>query len=121
MADPLEDLLTEHADLEAPLADPSVHADPATARELGRRYAEIGPTVAAAHERDALRGDLEAARELGMAEEAAELEEQVAASRALHLRVAELSDVVTELLLPPLASDGRITARALAAYRNESL
>ena len=51
----------------------------------------------------------------------AELEEQVAASRALHLRVAELSDVVTELLLPPLASDSRVTARALAAYRNESL
>ena len=48
MADPLDDLLAEHADLEQRLADPAVHADQAVARELGRRYAEIGPVVAAA-------------------------------------------------------------------------
>jgi hypothetical protein len=29
--------------------------------------------------------------------------------------------VVTELLLPPVASDGRVTAKALAGYRSESL
>ncbi len=73
MADPLDDLLAEHADLEARLADPEVHADQSVARELGRRYAEIGPTVAAARERDEVRGDLQAARELEMAEEAREL------------------------------------------------
>lgn len=51
----------------------------------------------------------------------AELEAQVAQSRSLHLRVAELTDIVTELLLPPRASDGRVTAKALNTYRNESL
>ncbi len=51
----------------------------------------------------------------------AELEARVAESRRLHLRVAELSDVVTELLLPPRSADGRVTARALAEYRQRSL
>ncbi len=69
MAEPLDDLLAEHADLEARLADPSVHADQGLARELGRRYAEIGPIVAAAHRRGALQGDLKAAVELGMDDE----------------------------------------------------
>jgi hypothetical protein len=49
------------------------------------------------------------------------LEAELAASRALHLRVAELTDVVTELLLPAGASDERLTAGALQRYRGESL
>ena len=77
MADPLDDLLAEHADLEARLADPSVHADQGLARELGRRYAEIGPIVATAHQRDTLREDLKAAHELEMAEEATEIAAQI--------------------------------------------
>ncbi|GAB3773597.1 hypothetical protein FB382_000674 [Nocardioides ginsengisegetis] len=60
-------------------------------------------------------------RTVALQERIAELEAQVAESRSLHLRVAELTDVVTELLLPPRSSDGRVTARALNAYRNESL
>jgi peptide chain release factor 1 len=87
VADPIDDLLAEHADLEERLADPAVHADQAVAREFGRRYAEIGPTVAAVRERDALRGDLAAARELEMADEAAEIEQQV---EALDARIREL-------------------------------
>lgn len=51
----------------------------------------------------------------------AELEMQVAADRALHLRVAELTDVVTELLLPVKAADGRVASAALNRYRDESL
>jgi hypothetical protein len=51
----------------------------------------------------------------------AELEAEVARSRALHLRVAELTDVVTELLMPPRSTDGRVAAKALNAYRSESL
>ncbi len=99
MADPLDDLLAEHADLEARLAEPAVHADQATARELGRRYAEIGLVVAAAHERDALRGDLEVAREMGpeMADEARELEQQV----------AELDAKIREMLVPRDPADAK--------------
>ena len=43
----LDALLEEHAELERALADPSVHTDAAQARKLGRRYAELGPVVAA--------------------------------------------------------------------------
>ena len=60
----LDALLEEHAELERALADPSVHADAARARKLGRRYAELGPVVAAARELAAARGDETAAREL---------------------------------------------------------
>jgi peptide chain release factor 1 len=97
MAEPLDDLLAEHADLEARLADPTVHEDQVLARELGRRYAEIGPIVAAAQRRDALRGDLAAAKELGMDEEAAEL-------------AAELDQLETEivqLLVPKDPADAK--------------
>lgn len=54
-------------------------------------------------------------------ERIAELEHQVAQSRALHLRVAELSDVVTELLVPEPQSQHRVTASALHRYRGDSL
>jgi peptide chain release factor 1 len=97
MADPLDDLLAEHADLEARLADPSVHADQTVARELGRRYAEIGPVVATANARAALREDLQAARELEMTEEAAELEAQV----------AELDAKIVQMLIPKDPADAK--------------
>ena len=60
----LDTLLGEHAELERALADPSVHADAAQARKLGRRYAELGPVVAAARELATARDDEVAAREL---------------------------------------------------------
>ncbi|HET9655672.1 MAG TPA: hypothetical protein VFP72_09985, partial [Kineosporiaceae bacterium] len=42
-------LRSEHAELEQRLADPAVHADPAVARSLGRRYAELTGVVDAFH------------------------------------------------------------------------
>ena len=60
----LKGLLEEHAQLEEQLADPSVHADQARARKLGRRYAELSPVVKTIRELDAAREDLEAAKEL---------------------------------------------------------
>lgn len=51
----------------------------------------------------------------------AELEAQVEASRALHLRVATLTDVVAELLLPAAQQDEEITMQALRDYRQRSL
>lgn len=51
----------------------------------------------------------------------AALEAEVERSRALHLRVGELTDVVTELLLPRRDQDDRITAQALHDYRDRSL
>jgi peptide chain release factor 1 len=57
-------LVAEHADVERRLADPGVHADPATARRLGRRYAELGAVVRAYDEWRRLGEDIAAAREL---------------------------------------------------------
>ena len=51
-------LLAEHAELERKRADPSVHADQALARRLGRRYAELSRIAETAHQLEATQGDL---------------------------------------------------------------
>ena len=85
-------LLDEHAELEQRLADPEVLADPAAARKLGRRYAELGPVVAVANELAATRADLSAARELAEEDRAfaAEADELAARVEPLEARLAEL-------------------------------
>ncbi len=50
-----------------------------------------------------------------------ELEREVQRSRRLHLRVAALQDVVTELLLEPEHRRDAVTEKALRSYRKESL
>jgi hypothetical protein len=50
-----------------------------------------------------------------------ELEREVQQARRLHLRVATLQDVVTELLLEPGLRDTGVTSEALARYREDSL
>ena len=65
MFNQLDELVAEYAALEEKLADPAVHADQNQARTLGRRYAELGPIVAAYKDWQRLRDDLSAARELG--------------------------------------------------------
>ena len=92
MFEQLDELVSEYADLERKLADPSIHADQNEARRLGRRYAEIGPTVQAFQEWRRLGGDLETARELAHEDptfkaEASALEEQ---REALEQRIREL-------------------------------
>ncbi|SDF70371.1 peptide chain release factor 1 [Pseudonocardia oroxyli] len=97
----VESLVDEYAELETRLADPSVHADPALARKLGRRYAELGPTVAVARELATARSDLAAARELA-AEDPAFAEEAAALATA----VPELESRLAELLVPRDPHDG---------------
>jgi peptide chain release factor 1 len=89
------ELVAEHDDLERQLADPAVHTDQAVARRLGRRYAQLGPVVAAY--RDWLRtgGDLSAARELA-GEDPAFAEE----AETLAARLHELAEQLTVLLVP---------------------
>jgi peptide chain release factor 1 len=100
--DRLAGLLAEHAELEATLADPAVHADTGRARRLGRRYAQLAPVVETARALDAARDDLAAARELAgeddsFAAEAAELEQQVEG----------LTGRLTEQLLPKDPDDDK--------------
>ncbi len=95
MADPLDDLLAEHALLEERLADPKVHEDQGQARELGRRYAELGPIVAAVAVRDSLREDLQAARELGMDDEVP----------GMQVDLDAVEDKIVQLMIPKDPAD----------------
>ncbi|SDY67134.1 bacterial peptide chain release factor 1 (bRF-1) [Micromonospora pattaloongensis] len=85
-------LLDEYAELEKRLADPSIHADQATARRVGRRFAELVPLHKAAGELEQARADLSAARELADEDPAfaAEAETIAAGLPALEERLAEL-------------------------------
>ena len=89
---PAAGLIAEYAELQNRLSDPSVHADQANARRLGRRYAELTPIVTTAAALEEARGNLEAATEFlaqdaSFADEAAELTEQVS---TLESKLAEL-------------------------------
>ena len=88
-------LLDEYAQLEKQLSDPSLHADQARARQVGRRYAELTPVHRTATELDTARADLDAARELA-AEDAA----FAAEAESLEARIKELEQRLAELLAP---------------------
>ena len=57
-------LLAEHRELTARLSDPAVHQDPALARRLNRRFAELGAVVTAHRAWSAAAEELADAREL---------------------------------------------------------
>lgn len=104
-----EDLAAELADVERQLADPQVHADQAAARQLGRRYAQLRPVVAAYREWTSVHEDRAAALELAemgdstFADEAAALaeREEVAAEKLRTLLIPrdplDDKDVIVEV------------------------
>ncbi|MFJ8963826.1 peptide chain release factor 1 [Lentzea sp. NPDC102401] len=101
MSQSLDSLLAEYDELEKKLADPSVHADQAGARKLGKRYAALGPVVKTAREIEQAKSDLEAAKELAaedrsFQEEVEQIEEQL----------PKLEEKLNELLLPRDPHDG---------------
>ena len=57
-------LVAEHAELERSMADPELHADQSALRRTTKRYAALGPVVAAYRALAAARADLAAAHEL---------------------------------------------------------
>ena len=95
MFEQVQTLLDEYAHLEHELAEPSVHADPGKARQLGRRYAELGPIVAAYRRWAVLRDDTAAAHELTA-------EDSSFAAEAGHLdeELVRLAERLRELLVP---------------------
>jgi peptide chain release factor 1 len=90
--DRLGALLDEYAELERRLSDPTLHADQAAARRVGRRFAQLAPISRAAAELDQARTDLAAARELAHEDPdfAAEAEELAQRIPAIEERLAEL-------------------------------
>jgi peptide chain release factor 1 len=91
----IDALLDEHADLERQLADPELHSDPARARKVGRRFAQLAPIVATFRKLQAARGDLQAARELAVVDESFAAE-----ASDLEARVTELDAHLTDMLAP---------------------
>ena len=85
----------EYADLEQQMSDPALHADPAAARRVGKRHAQLRPVVAAYRQWLQLGEDEVAAREL--AAEDPEFAAEADASAAERERVAER---LTLLLVP---------------------
>ena len=91
----LDDVLAEHAGLQQQLSDPGLHADPAAARRVGKRFAELGPVVATHEKLAQARDDLQAAREL-----AAEDSSFAAEAELLSAEVQRLDIALTDLLAP---------------------
>ncbi|WP_111510957.1 peptide chain release factor 1 [Mycobacterium kyogaense] len=91
----IDAILAEHAELEQRLSEPELHADPATARKVGRRFAQIAPIVATSRKLDAARGDLDTAREL-----AADDSSFVGEVAELTETVERLETALTDLLAP---------------------
>jgi peptide chain release factor 1 len=102
VADPAQALVDEHAALERQMSDPAVASDPDRLREANKRYAALGPTVAAHAAWVAARGDLEAAREL--AGEDPSFAEELPALEAAE---AETAERLRRLLVPRDPDDDR--------------
>ncbi|MGW1990543.1 peptide chain release factor 1 [Embleya sp. NPDC001921] len=98
----MDDLLAEHADLERQLADPAVHADQTRARNLGRRYAELGPIVDAYRQWAGAADDVEAAHEL-----VAEDPDFAAEAEEAEQRREECAEKLRRLLVPRDPADDK--------------
>lgn len=91
----IDDILAEHAGLETQLSDPSLHNDPAEARRVGKRFAELAPIMSTYTKLTAARDDLAAAREL-----ASDDSSFAAEVPGLEQQVEELEKTLTDLLAP---------------------
>ncbi|MEY4494201.1 MAG: hypothetical protein RL570_316 [Actinomycetota bacterium] len=102
MLDSVQPLLAEHTELQTKLSDPALHGNPALAKKLNRRYAELSAIVTAYNNVLALIEDLKAAKELAkedemFAEEATLNEERLTAAQ----------EKLRRLLIPRDPDDGR--------------
>ncbi|MEN9543012.1 MAG: hypothetical protein RL239_665 [Actinomycetota bacterium] len=98
----MPEILKEYETLEAAMADPSIHADQGKARQLGKRYAQLGPVIAGYRAYKKAEDDLAAAKEL------AEVDEGFAAELpALEVSLQDAAEKLEELLLPRDPNDDR--------------
>jgi peptide chain release factor 1 len=95
MFEAVEALRTEYAELEERMVDPALHADQATARRVGKRYAALAPIVRTYAEWLQTGDDIEAARELA-ADDPSFADEAV----RLESRREELAEKLRVLLAP---------------------
>jgi len=98
----VHELLDEYIQLEADLADPSIHNDQGKARQLGKRYAQLGPVIAGYRAWKSATEDLAAGRE--MAAEDPSFEGEIP---LLETTLATAEEKLEELLLPRDPNDDR--------------
>ena len=96
------EMVREYQELEKQMADPSIHEDQGKARQLGRRYAQLGPVVAGFNAWKSAADDLEAAKEM-----AAEDSSFATEIPAMEASVESAADKLEELLLPRDPNDDR--------------
>jgi len=96
------EMVREYQELEKQMADPSIHEDQGKARQLGRRYAQLGPVVAGFNAWKSAADDLEAAKEM-----AAEDPSFASELPAMEASVETAADKLEELLLPRDPNDDR--------------
>ena len=96
------EMVREYQELEKQMADPSIHEDQGKARQLGRRYAQLGPVVAGFNAWKSAADDLEAAKEM-----AAEDPSFASEIPAMEASVETAADNLEELLLPRDPNDDR--------------
>jgi peptide chain release factor 1 len=96
------EMVREYQELEKQMADPSIHEDQGKARQLGRRYAQLGPVVAGFNAWKSAADDLEAAKE--MAAEDPSFADEIP---ALEATVEKTAEKLEELLLPRDPNDDR--------------
>jgi peptide chain release factor 1 len=95
-------LLAEYDVLEKEMADPSIHADQGKARQLGKRYAALGPVIAGYRAWKSATEDLAAGKE--MAADDADFALEIP---GLEAKLQETETALEELLLPRDPNDDR--------------
>lgn len=98
----MPEILAEYEELERKMADPSIHSDQGKARQLGKRYAQLGPVIAGYKAWKSAEDDYIAAQELAATDPdfAAELP-------ALQEKREVSATILEELLLPRDPNDDR--------------
>jgi peptide chain release factor 1 len=108
MFEHLADLETELEKLESQLPELYANGDQATARDAGRRHAELKPVVDVYREYRRTEADVADARELLSVEHDVEMREYLQGELAeREARLAELETTLRELLVPRDPNDGK--------------
>lgn len=102
MLDSLAGLRSEHASLQQQLSDSAVHSNPALAKKLNRRYAELSAILQADDDVKRLEEDLAAAKELASEDAAFAVE-----LPALEEQIPVAKEKLRRLLIPRDPDDGR--------------
>lgn len=102
MLDSLAGLRSEHASLQQQLSDSAVHSNPALAKKLNRRYAELSAILQADEDVKRLEEDFAAAKELAAEDSAFTAELPV-----LEEQIPVAKEKLRRLLIPRDPDDGR--------------